>query len=59
MSNIIFGTIKVRSSNKIHTVKRAVWKEGDTTYRPHKNIFKELAYINKVIESKQVGQTNY
>jgi hypothetical protein len=56
--NILFGTIEVRSSNKIHTVKRAVWIEGAEIYRPYKSPFKETAFIVKVIESKLIGKTN-
>jgi hypothetical protein len=56
--NILFGTIEVRSSNKIHTVKRAVWIEGAEIYRPYKSPFKETAFIVKVIESKVIGKKN-
>jgi hypothetical protein len=58
MSNILFGTIKVRSSNKIHTVKRAVWIEGAEIYKPYKSPFKDLAVIVEVIEFKIIGRTN-
>ena len=58
MRNILYGTIKVRSSNKIHTVKRAVWIEGSEIYKPYKSPFKEKAFIVKVIESKIIGKTN-
>ena len=59
MAAIFYGTIQVKIGKELKVIKKAVWKEGDTTYRPHKNTFKEIAYINKVIEGKQVGQTNY
>lgn len=58
MSNILYGTIKVRSSNKIHTVKRAVWIEGNEIYKPYKSPFKEVAYIIEVIEFKVIGRSN-
>jgi hypothetical protein len=56
--NILFGSIEVRSGNKIHTVKRAVWIEGAEIYRPYKSPFKETAFIVKVIESKIIGKRN-
>lgn len=56
--NILFGSIEVRSSNKIHTVKRAVWIEGAEIYKPYKSPFKETAFIVKVIESKIIGERN-
>ena len=56
--NILFGSIEVRSGNKIHTVKRAVWIEGAEIYRPYKSPFKETAFIVKVIESKVIGKKN-
>lgn len=59
MPAIFFGTIQVKIGKEVKTIHKAVWKEGDTTFRPHKNIFKDTAYIYKVIESKQVGKTNY
>jgi hypothetical protein len=58
MSNIIYGTIKVRSNNKIHTVKRAVWIEGAEIYKPYKSPFKDVAVILEVIEFKIIGRTN-
>ena len=57
MSNILFGTIKVRSSNKIHTVKRAVWIEGSEIYKPYKSPFKDAVVIMEVIEFKVIGHT--
>ena len=56
--NTIYGTIKVRSSNKIHMVKRAVWIEGADIYKPYKSPFKDTAYIIEVIEFKIIGKTN-
>jgi len=56
MSNILFGTIKVRSSNKIHTVKRAVWIEGSQIYKPYKSPFKDVAVVVEVIEFKIIGK---
>ena len=56
--NILYGTIKVRSSNKIHTVKRAVWIEGAEVYKPYKSPFKDNAVIIEVIEFKIIGRTN-
>jgi hypothetical protein len=56
--NILFGSIQVRSGNKIHTVTRAVWIEGAEIYRPYKSPFKETAFIVKVIESKVIGKKN-
>ena len=56
--NILFGSIQVRSGNKIHTVKRAVWIEGAEIYKPYKSPFKETAFIVKVIESKIIGERN-
>ena len=56
--NILFGSIEVRSGNKIHTVKRAVWIEGAEIYKPYKSPFKETAFIVKVIEFKIIGKTN-
>lgn len=56
--NILYGTIKVRSSNKIHTVKRAVWIEGANVYKPYKSPFKDVAVIIEVIEFKIIGRTN-
>ena len=58
MSNILYGTIKVRSSNKIHTVKRAVWIEGVETYKPYKSPFKDAVVIVEVIEFKIIGKRN-
>jgi hypothetical protein len=58
MSNILFGTIKVRSSNKIHTVKNAVWIEGNEIYKPYKSPFKDVAVIVEVIEFKIIGKRN-
>jgi hypothetical protein len=58
MSNILYGTIKVRSSNKIHTVKRAVWIEGAEIYKPYKSPFKDVAVIVEVIEFKIIGKRN-
>jgi len=58
MSNILYGTIKVRSSNKIHTVKRAVWIEGSETYKPYKSPFKDAVIIVEVIEFKIIGKRN-
>lgn len=55
---ILYGTIKVRSSNKIHTVKRAVWIEGAGVYKPYKSPFKDDAVIIEVIEFKIIGRTN-
>lgn len=55
---ILYGTIKVRSGNKIHTVKRAVWIEGTEIYKPYKSPFKDTAYIIEVIEFKTIGRTN-
>lgn len=55
---ILYGTIKVRSGNKIHTVKRAVWIEGANIYKPYKSPFKDTATIIEVIESKVIGVTN-
>jgi hypothetical protein len=57
MSNILYGTIKVRSNNKIHTVKRAVWIEGAEIYKPYKSPFKD-AVIVEVIEFKIIGKRN-
>jgi hypothetical protein len=57
--NILFGSIEVRSGNKIHTVTRAVWIESAEIYKPYKSPFKEKAFIVKVIESKIIGKTNY
>jgi hypothetical protein len=57
--NILFGSIEVRSGNKIHTVKRAVWIEGAEIYKPYKSPFKEKAFIVKVIKSQIIGKTNY
>ena len=59
MAAIFYGTIQVKIGKDFKIIEKAVWKEGDTMYRPHKTIHKEIAYINKVIESKQVGKTNY
>ena len=56
--HILYGTIKVRSGNKIHTVKRAVWIEGTEIYKPYKSPFKDTAYITEVIEFKIIGRTN-
>lgn len=56
--NILFGTIKVRSSNKIHIVKRAVWIEGSDVYKPYKSPFKDVATIIEVIEYKIIGRRN-
>lgn len=56
--NILFGTIKVRSSNKIHTVKCAVWIEGTDIYKPYKSPFKDDAVIIEVIEFKIIGRIN-
>jgi hypothetical protein len=58
MSNILYGTIKVRSSNKIHTVKRAVWIEGAEIYKPYKSPFKDTVVIVEVIEFKIIGKRN-
>jgi hypothetical protein len=58
MSNILFGTIKVRRSNKIHTVKRAVWIEGAETYKPYKSPFKDVSVIVEVVEFKIIGKRN-
>lgn len=55
---ILYGTIKVRSGNKIHTVKRAVWIEGADIYNPYKSPFKDTAYIIEVIEFKIIGKNN-
>lgn len=55
---ILYGTIKVRSVNKIHTVKRAVWIEGAEIYKPYKSPFKDTATIIEVIEFKIIGRTN-
>jgi len=56
--NILYGTIKVRSSNKIHTVKRAVWIEDANVYKPYKSPFKDDAVIIEVIEFKIIGRRN-
>lgn len=56
--NILFGSIQVRSGNKIHTVKRAVWIEGAEIYKPYKSPFKETSFIVKVIESQVIGKKN-
>jgi hypothetical protein len=58
MSNILFGTIKVRSNNKIYLVKRAVWIEGSEIYKPYKSPFKDVAVIVEVIEFKIIGKRN-
>jgi hypothetical protein len=58
MSNILYGTIKVRSNNKIHTVRRAVWIEGAQIYKPYKSPFKDAVVIVEVIEFKVIGKTN-
>ena len=55
---ILYGMIKVRSGNKIHTVKQAVWIEGAEIYKPYKSPFKDTAYIIEVIEFKIIGRTN-
>lgn len=55
---ILYGTIKVRSGNKIHMVKRVVWIEGAQIYKPYKSPFKYTAYIIEVIEFKIIGRTN-
>ena len=56
--NILYGTIKVRSGNKLQTVKRAVWIEGADIYKPYKSPFKDMTYIIEVIEFKIIGRTN-
>ena len=56
--NILFGTIKVRSNNKIHTVKRAVWIESSEIYKPYKSTFKDAVVIVEVIEFKIIGKRN-
>ncbi len=58
MSNILFGTIKVRVGKQLIDVEKAVWTEGDSIYKAREQKFKETAYIVNVIESKVVGQVN-
>jgi hypothetical protein len=50
--------IKVRSSNKINTVKHAVWIEGSEIYKPYKSPFKDAVVIVEVIEFKIIGKRN-
>jgi hypothetical protein len=50
---ILFGSIEVRSGNKIHTVTRAVWIEGAEIYKPYKSPFKEKAFIALLRKDKK------
>jgi hypothetical protein len=57
--SILFGEIQVKTGKEIKNVKSAIWIEGQTEYKTHKNIFKERAFITKVISSREIGKTNY
>ena len=59
MAKIFYGTIQVKIGKALKTIEKVVWKEGDTIYAPHKNPFKETAFIYRIVESKEVGKTNY
>jgi hypothetical protein len=58
-AKIFYGKIQIRIGKELKTIDKAVWKEGDSKYEPHKNNFKQPAYIFRIIECTQVGTTNY